>query len=615
VTDPAFSAGMRRALSGEGRLARRLILLTVVFSGTLALVISAVHVAMEYRRDVDEIEQRFDVIEKSYLPSISESAWLLDREQLRILLQGIKRLPDLSYVEVTHTEGRLAASGEPGSAGGIARSWTLTRNYRGSDVVVGELNVQASLAGPRARILSRAGYIAATNIAKTLLVAAFMFFLVWWLVTRHLERIAAHVSGPDPVGPARALVLERPRSPRIDEFDRLVEALNDMATQIRASQEGLRLAATVFESAVEGIVVTDPRSRILAVNTRCLEITGYPAAEVLGQTPRIWRSGRHDKSFYRDMWRSILEKGGWSGEIWNRRKDGCIRPEWVSISAVLGHDGNVTHFIGMYYDLTGRIAAEQALRESERRRREDLQHANAELEVRVAERTALLEAANSDLKAFSYTVSHDLRAPLRHISGYLGMLGKLQSVSNDSEALRYAEVASNAAVRLGRMVDELLRYAQLGHQPMQFERVDLAMLIASLRRELESLQEQRRVEWIVGELPAVRGDATLLRLAFQNLLDNALKFTRGRDPARIEVSANADAAEVTVRVRDNGVGFDARYAGKLFGAFERMHTENQFPGTGIGLAHVKRIVERHGGHVRFEAAPQEGAAFFVTIPL
>ncbi|HUN69410.1 MAG TPA: response regulator [Burkholderiales bacterium] len=251
-----------------------------------------------------------------------------------------------------------------------------------------------------------------------------------------------------------------------------------------------------------------------------------------------------------------------------------------------------------------------------RRRTEESFRLNAEAGLR--ERTAVqaeLEAANRDLASFSYTVSHDLRAPLRHIASYVGMLGQVPAVRADADALRLVARAASAADRLGHMVDELLRFAQLGRQPLRPARVELQALVAGLREELSSGLETRRIEWNVGRLPAVHGDPTLLRLALQNLLDNALKYTGRRDPARIEVSAVACAGTLTLCVRDNGVGFDMKYAGNLFGTFVRLHSEAEFPGTGIGLAHVKRIVERHGGTIRAEAAPEDGAAFFVALPL
>ena len=709
------------APAGRHRLAQRLILYTVLFSAALALAISTLQVIWEYRRDVSEIARTFARVEEGYLPSLAESAWLLDREQLGILVDGIQRLPDFDYAAVTVGAETVAASGER-SGSGLERHWRLMRRYRDRDVQVGELTVRASLAGPRATNADRIAMVVLLNLLQIAIVAAFLFLLVRSLVTRHLERIAEYVARSDPGRLVPSLLLDRPANRTPDEFDRLVGALNATATQIRASQDQLRLAATVFESASEGIVISDAQSRIVAVNRHFSETTGYKAEEVLGQTPRILQSGRHGKAFYEEMWRQIRNQGNWSGELWNRRKDGSLYPEWLSITEVRDSAGVATHYIGMYYDLTARYAADRALRESEAELRLIMEHVPAiisyldkdlryrfvnkrfeeafgrvnadvcgshlrdvlgepdynrieghfrqaleglsvtyqraqrtadgelrhlrvylvphtcaegrvlgcyamtidvsaevqyrdELERKVAERTASLEAANRELEAFSYTVSHDLRAPLRHIAGFVGMLGELASVRADADAVRLVARAGAAASRLGGMVDELLRYARLGRQHLDFETVDVQAMVAALRDELSAGLAQRRVQWSVGTLPPVRADRTLLRLALQNLLDNALKYTRDRDPARIEVSATADANAVTLCVRDNGAGFDMRYAGKLFGTFSRLHGEAEFPGTGIGLAHVKRIVERHGGSVRAEAVPDQGAAFFVTLPL
>ena len=227
---------------------------------------------------------------------------------------------------------------------------------------------------------------------------------------------------------------------------------------------------------------------------------------------------------------------------------------------------------------------------------------------------AQLEEVNRDLASFAHTVSHDLRAPLRHIASYVGRIADTAAVREDAEALRLVARARAAALRLRAMVDELLRIAQLGRRPLQPARIDLERLVAELRDELAAGLGARRVEWRIGALPAVHADPTLLRLALQNLLDNALKFSACRDPARVELSAELGPGRVTLCVRDNGVGFDSAQAAGLFDAFVRLHCEAEFPGTGVGLAHVKRIVERHGGTVRAESQPGSGAAFFLVLP-
>jgi light-regulated signal transduction histidine kinase (bacteriophytochrome) len=253
-------------------------------------------------------------------------------------------------------------------------------------------------------------------------------------------------------------------------------------------------------------------------------------------------------------------------------------------------------------------AAKQAEAETER--------LNTELEQRVLDRTAQLEAVNTELESFSYSVSHDLRAPLRHISGFVELLRDRIQHDVDEESLRYLATVSQSAVRLGNLIDELLAFSRIGRTDLRAGHVDLARLVGEIRRDMESETVGRSIEWSVADLPAVQGDETLLKLVLSNLLSNAVKFSRNRSRARIEVGSlpRTNPVElVTIYVRDNGAGFDQAYAGKLFGVFQRLHTSEEFEGTGIGLANVRRIVQRHGGSTWAEGEIDAGAAFYFTL--
>ncbi len=269
-------------------------------------------------------------------------------------------------------------------------------------------------------------------------------------------------------------------------------------------------------------------------------------------------------------------------------------------------------------EATERKAAE--LQASEERYR----RLSTELEQRVAERTTALHRANDrlvagnrELEAFSYSISHDLRAPLRNISGFADLLQRRSSGHLDAEGQRFLANVSGEAVRLDRLIDSLLGFSRLGRTELQHSPCDLARLVEAVRHELQPALEGRAIEWHVGPLPVVRGDPTLLRQVFANLLGNAVKFSRLRHPAIIEIGeqpAAPAAAEHILFVRDNGAGFDPQYADKLYGVFQRLHRTTEFEGTGIGLANVRRIVTRHGGRVWAEGKPDAGATFYVALP-
>jgi light-regulated signal transduction histidine kinase (bacteriophytochrome) len=226
-----------------------------------------------------------------------------------------------------------------------------------------------------------------------------------------------------------------------------------------------------------------------------------------------------------------------------------------------------------------------------------------------------LEAANEELRSFSYTLAHDLRAPLRHIDGFVNLWRQHAALPVDSYTARYMEQISAAAIRMGRLVDELLAFAQIARTELKMSPVALKALVADAIEELRPQLADRRVEWVVGALPTVNGDRELLRLALYNLLENAAKFTRPRAAARIEITSMEAGGSATISVRDNGVGFDMKYGHKLFGMFQRLHGEKEFVGTGMGLANVARIIQRHGGRAWADGEAGRGAEFFISLPI
>jgi signal transduction histidine kinase len=239
------------------------------------------------------------------------------------------------------------------------------------------------------------------------------------------------------------------------------------------------------------------------------------------------------------------------------------------------------------------------------------------LEARVQERTAGLQEVNQELEAFSYSVSHDLRAPLRHVIGFATMLEQSATPLDDTDR-RYLATIVGAAKRMGQLIDDLLSFSRVGRTALTPHRVDLNQLVLEAQREVTGEvtgANPSAVRWKVASLPAAEGDRALLRLVFVNLISNALKYSSTRDNPEIEIGTiPGDAREIVIFVRDNGVGFDMAYAHKLFGVFQRLHRQEDFPGTGIGLANVRRIVQRHGGRTWAEGIPNEGATFFVSLP-
>lgn len=241
---------------------------------------------------------------------------------------------------------------------------------------------------------------------------------------------------------------------------------------------------------------------------------------------------------------------------------------------------------------------------------EELKKKNAEL----IKRSAQLESANKELEAFSYSVSHDLRAPLRRIDGFIHVLEKDNAAELSEDARECLQKISASAADMSRLIDDLLAFSRMGRAEMRETHFEMGELVNEVRQRLMEEAKGRYIEWEIQELPTMRGDRSLLRQVWVNLLSNAVKYTRPRNPARIQVNCAQKGNEWEFVVSDNGVGFDMKYVSKLFGVFQRLHHAHEFEGTGIGLASVQQIIKRHGGSVWAEAKLGEGATFHFTLP-
>jgi protein-histidine pros-kinase len=388
-------------------------------------------------------------------------------------------------------------------------------------------------------------------------------------------------------------------SPMESEEGRLVmSAVRDMPDRKKAEEKFRAL----LESAPDAIVIANREGSIVLVNSQTERLFGYSREELLGQKVGILLPGRFQDNHHkhRDGYfaNPKIREMGAGLELYGRRKDGTEFPVEISLSPLETEEGALVS--SSIRDITERKRFEQALQD----KNTQLSQANAEL-----------ESTNMELEAFAYSVSHDLRAPVRHLSGYAEMLQKKSGEQLDASSQRYLDVILESAVRMGNLIDHLLAFSRLGRTELRKTRTNLNQV---LKRSLDDLKEEsavRDILWSIENLPQVNADAALLRMVFVNLLSNALKFTRNQQQAEIEVGCNQKNGQLVVFVRDNGAGFDMKYADKLFGVFQRLHRADQFEGTGIGLANVRRIILRHGGKTWAESRDGEGATFYFSLPL
>ncbi len=352
------------------------------------------------------------------------------------------------------------------------------------------------------------------------------------------------------------------------------------------------------------IYMLDDAGRVATWNTGAERIEGYPAGEIVGK-PFATFFPAQDVQDGLPGW--LLKRAAAEGRIvnegWRVRKDGSRFWSQGVIRALRDEKGRLYGYSKIAHDVTRQKNAEAEIR-----------RLNDELEQRVRERTAQLEVANRELEAFSYSVSHDLRAPLRHIMGYVRILEHDAASSLDEASRQHLRTIASSAKNLGDLIDALLGFSRMGRSELNWRPVNLAALFEQARQELRGEIEGRDVEWQIGPLPVVQGDAVLLQQVMVNLVSNALKYTRSRPRARIEIVATESENEFTVSIRDNGVGFKMEHADKLFGVFQRLHPASEFEGIGIGLANVSRIIRRHGGRVWARGAVNRGATFCFSMP-
>ena len=403
----------------------------------------------------------------------------------------------------------------------------------------------------------------------------------------------------------------------ITERKRAEEKVNqlndDLETRIRERSMELLESEQRFRLMVDNlreycIFFLDSEGCITDWTDSAQRLEGYSPSEMLGQHySLLFHQGEAGEAMANanQMLRMAASRGQHELHGWQTRKDGTQYWSHSVLIALRDDSGELRGFAKINRDMTDAKRLDDLMR-----------NINDELENRVVERTEQLLAANKDLESFSYSVSHDLRSPLRHISSFVSLLEEHLGDKGDETIHRYLGTIGNSARHMSQLIDGLLAFSRLGRAAVNVTAVDFAMLVEAVVSQIAHDTNGRVVDWVIApDLPVVQGDALLLREVWANLLGNAFKYSRPRERARIEIGWSVDpAVGYTFYVRDNGVGFDTKYAQKLFGVFQRLHRASDFEGTGIGLALTRRILERHGGSIWAESQQGEGSVFHFSLP-
>lgn len=360
----------------------------------------------------------------------------------------------------------------------------------------------------------------------------------------------------------------------------------------------------VIESTPNSIVLVDKEQKIVLVNAQAERLFGYTRQELIGRPialliPERYRQ-KHPEYMTSYFSAPATRPMGAGRDLFGLHKEGHEIPIEIGLSPIETEEG--AHVLASIIDIAERKRAETQVREL-----------NESLERRVVERTAQLTAANKELEAFSYSVSHDLRAPLRGIDGFSQIVLENHADRLDPEGIAQLRRVRASAKRMGSLIDDLLEFSRLTRADMRWQKVHLSELVEEVVREQRERDPMRRVQCVIAPQIFVQGDPRLLRIALENLIGNAWKFTSRQQEAVVEFGSQQKDGQAIYFVRDNGAGFNMEHTGQLFGAFQRLHSVDEFPGNGIGLATVQRIIHRHAGRIWAEGKPGLGAAFYFTL--
>lgn len=380
-------------------------------------------------------------------------------------------------------------------------------------------------------------------------------------------------------------------------LDRSIEFVR-LSRQVRSQQDHIVKLSRALEQSASTVVITDLAGNIDYVNQKFTESTGYSLQEAMGQNVRILKTELTPTAVYRDLWQTISAGRKWLGELINRKRNGELYCELVSISPLKDADGATTHYVAVKEDITERKRAEAEIRE---------------LNAALVAKAQMLETANLDLEAFNATVSHDLRTHVSAVSGFAQVLQKRKCLEADDDCRQYLDIIVTHSETMEKLIDTLLRFSRLTFHEIKRQKVDLSSIALEISLQLHMWQPERNASFAIAENMDCSGDNDLMRIVMENLLGNAWKYSARQDRAVIEVNRTTILGEPVFYVRDNGVGFDGKQSSNLFKTFTRLHQDDDFGGFGIGLATVQRIIEKHGGRIWAESTPEQGATFYFTL--
>lgn len=623
---------MRPGFLRDVPLVKKLRLIVLIIGGTALAGAFAVFMVYQWFSSRSAESNRLWVMATIVGDQSTAALEFGQRAQATTILSSLKAEPEVVAAAVYDKDGRLFASYL--RDGGTLRAISKTPGDDGRSFKEGELLVFHPIlsAGERIGTLHLASDLSSVwnrlwlNLGVAGLVLAGAVLSVFLLSARLGRAVTAPVLHL--VGVVQAVSSKRDYSIRAlpqgaDELGQLINGFNDMLVQIKTRDEALAQARTDLEHRVlertrelhEKDVLLSEAQQLARLGSwewdlaggrvtwsdETYRIHGLLPVDFAGNLDAFLKSAHpEDRSVFReklDQARQKREPFLLDHRI--IRPDGETRHLQGHGKTVLDDTGQPVRLVGTLQDVTERKRAELAIQDLNRKLQESLEE---------------MAALNKELEGFSYSVSHDLRAPLRAIDGYSRMILEDYADRLDAKGARYFDVIRSNTQKMGQLIDDLLAFSRLGRKHVEVGEISMGAMVRSVYSELEAINPGRHIDFRVGDLPACQGDSAMMRQVLTNFISNAIKYSRNRDPAVIEVGGRPEGGEIVYFVKDNGVGFEMQYVNKLFGVFQRLHSATEFEGTGVGLALAQRILQRHGGRAWAEGKVNEGAVFYFALP-
>lgn len=620
-------------------LARRVVFVVILWSLILTIIAAVGLTFFDYHKEINQLNSRLEQIKIIEVPSISNSLWHFDNEQIKTQLLGIINLQDLSYAKLDIIGAESIIVGQVVNPDKIVTK-TIPIFYTQNEIKynLGQLTVIADIGSLQNRVYDRLYEKLLSSAIQVFLLAGFILVLINRVFTRPLNKVVSYAESMDLDHLDQPLVIRSSNSSsNTNELDLVVLRLNEMRLRLindiaekknmeNALDNSERSYREIFNATSEAIIIHDTETgKILQVNTPMLHLYGY-TSEIEVQNLLIEQissnEGLYNGANAKNYLSRALSEGPQLFEWHARKKNGGLF--WVELTLRSAMINGSQRILAVIRDITELkqnsillkkqyeelLLQRQALEKAELQLRE----LNQDLEKRVEQRTKQLAEVNQELESFSYSVAHDLQSPLRSINAYSSMIVEEKMDCLDGESRDYFDKIQTLTRKMSTLIDDLLKLSRVTRSEINLKPVNLAQLAAEIIEGLKNIQPEREVEIIINPDLSTIADTNLISIAMDNLIRNAWKFTGKTQNARIEIGIMEKDGQKMFFVSDNGAGFDPKKATNMFIPFERFHPISEFEGTGIGLAITKRIINHHNGRIWAEGDLNQGAIFYFTLP-